>query len=394
MISPKHGTGVEATRCLLSSLAIVTIILLNAALSAQMPSRLDSRGTEVHDREESSGAEAELQHGVALSRQSRFQEAIPHFLAARGHVRQEFVAEFNLALCYVATGQFQPAIEILTALRRDNPGNAKVENLLAQAYIGNDQLPEAVEAVRKAAAITPKDERLYLLVADACMERQQYAVGLDVVNLGLKHIPNSAPLLYQRAMFLTLLDQFDAGRGDFDQVVKLAGGTGIAYLAAAQKATFEGDMPAVIRAAREGIKQDFVTPGLLTILGEALLRTGVAPGQPEFTEAATTLEKAVALSPENPVSRIALAKLYLMDNRADAARTQLEAARELDPLNPAVYSNLAKAYRRLGDSAKAQEALTVLAKLNEAQAENIRSSPGERKASYLGSRPESAKPDH
>ena len=309
-------------------------------------------------------------------------------------MRQEFAAEFNLALCYVATGQYKSAIEILTALRSGNPGNASVYNLLAQAYIGNEQLPDAVEALRKAATITPKDEKLYLLVADACMERQQYPVGLDVVNLGLKHLPNSARLLYQRAMFLTLLDQFDSGRGDFDQVVKLAGGTGIAYLAAAQKATFEGDMPTVIRAAREGIKQGHATPALLTILGEALLRTGVAPGQPEFGEAVTALEKAVAQNEASPVSRIALGKLCLMDDHADAARTQLEAARELDPLNPAVYSNLAKAYRRLGDSAKAQEALATLARLNEAQAEKIRSSPGERKASYLGSRPEAAKPEN
>jgi predicted Zn-dependent protease len=386
------GAGMRKWRVALC-LVLVSMALLAAPSAGQTSGALGSRGSDMGDPGGSAAAEAELQQGIALSKQSRFQEAIPHFLAARGRVRQEFAAEFNLALCYVATGQYKAAVEILTALRSANPGNASVYNLLAQAYVGNEQLPDAVEAVRKAAAITPKDEKLYLLVADACMERQQYPVGLDVANLGLKYLPNSARLLYQRAMFLTLLDQFDAGRSDFDQVVKLAGGTGIAYLAAAQKATFEGDMPAVIRSAREGLRKDSSNPALLTILGEALLRTGVMPGQPEFTEAVSALEKAVVENPASPVARIALGKLYLMDDCAEAARMHLEAARELDPLNPAVYSNLAKAYRRLGDSAKAQETLTVLAKLNEAQADKIRSSPGERKASYLGSRPESAKPE-
>ena len=379
---------------------VVTISLAcsNAPVTrAQNPLRVESapRVTQQSQAvdEEPSAAEAELQQAILLSRQSRFYEAIPHLLAARGRTRQNFVAEFNLALCYVATHQFKPAIEILNVLKKSNAGEARVHNLLAQAYIGNDQLGDAVTALRQAAAITPNDEKLYLLVADACMERQQYALGLDVANLGLGHLPKSPPLLYQRAMFLSLLDQFDTARPDFDAVVKLGGGTGIAYLAAAQKATFEGDMPAVIRAARDGLQHESPPPALLTMLGDALLRNGVVPGQPEFAEATSALEKAVALSPENTNAQIALAKLYLLDNRNDAARTRLEAARELDPANPAVYSSLAKAYRRLGDATKAQAALAALSKLNDDQAEKIRTAPGERKASYLGSRPEAAKPE-
>jgi hypothetical protein len=37
-------------------------------------------------------SEAELQTGLALTRSGHFSEAVPHFLAARGHVADEFAA--------------------------------------------------------------------------------------------------------------------------------------------------------------------------------------------------------------------------------------------------------------------------------------------------------------
>src|SRR6266496_1416689 len=50
-------------------------------------------------------AEQELQKGTALTRAGSFPEAIPHLLAARGRASNNYAASFNLALCYVATGQ-------------------------------------------------------------------------------------------------------------------------------------------------------------------------------------------------------------------------------------------------------------------------------------------------
>ena len=69
---------------------------------------LYAAGTSPHDQ-----AENELQAGIALTKRGQFQQAIPHFLAARGHVAEDFALEFNLALCYVGTRQFPQAIQIL-----------------------------------------------------------------------------------------------------------------------------------------------------------------------------------------------------------------------------------------------------------------------------------------
>jgi predicted Zn-dependent protease len=338
-----------------------------------------------HDADGDVQVVSELQIGISLTSQSKFQEAIPHLLAAKLQGDHSFAGQFDLALCYVATAQYHTAIEILKGLEAQNPRNANVYSLLAQAYVLTNQIPDAIESLKSSAALAPKNEKLYLLVGDACMERGQYAVGLDVANLGLKHLPESVGLLYQRGMFLTLLDQFDTGKLDLERAAKIGRGSEIAFLAAAQKASFEGNMAEVVRVSREGSRK-YQNAALLTMLGEALIRSGVMPGQSEFEEAVAALEKSVAMLPENPPSRIALGKLYLMESRSQYAIVQLETARQLDSDNTAVYSNLAKAYRQVGDQAKAQSMLLRLSELNQEQAENIRSAPGERKSSYLGSR--------
>jgi tetratricopeptide (TPR) repeat protein len=330
-------------------------------------------------------AEEELQKGTALTRAGLFAEAIPHLRAALGRVSNEYAARFNLGLCLVATGQPKLAIPTLTALRAAGHDNIDVNNLLAQAYVGDGQSQKALEALQKASKLAPENEKLYLFVADACMEKQEYTVGLQGVDLGLDHLPNSAQLHYQRAMFLVLLDQLDAGKKDFEQTSVLAPGTEIAFLAATQKAMLEGDVAQAVRIAREAVKKGDQDYRLLTLLGEALLRSGIAPGEPAFKEAKDALEKSLAERPNYAGSQLARGKLALLDNRMDDAITHLETARKLSPNDPAVYANLAAAYHRRGDTQKAQNMLDVLAKINQTQAEKFRSAPGDQKPAYAAS---------
>ena len=344
-----------------------------------IPIQLRCLQSRIPDRSQSShNGENELQIGTQLTRSGHFQQAIPHLLAAQGGVSNQYATEFNLALCYVATRQSTQALPILTELRR-NHQSAQVENLLAQAYIGIGDSKAALDALKRAAAITPDNEKLYAFVADACIEAQNYELGLDVVDVGLQHLPNSATLHYQRAMFLSSLDEFDAAKPDFALARKHGAGSDIGYLAASQENLLAGRIEEAVRAAREGVRTGHDDYRLLTILGEGLLRTGVTPAQPQFAEAESALSKAVKLRPNYADAQLALGKLELISHRVSEAIVHLEQARSLDPHNPAIYSQLAAAYRDHGDVQKAEETLAVLAQLNREQAEKISSAPGERK---------------
>ena len=286
----------------------------------------------------SSMPEAELQTGIALTRQGHFRDAIPHLLAAQGRVSEGYAADFNLALCYVATGRQKPAIQVLNTLTSSGHPTAAVYNLLAQAYIADNQPDKAFDALQQAAALTPQDEKLYLFITDACMDHKSYALGVRVADLGLRNVPRSAHLLYERALFLTYQDRLDLAKKDFDRAREVAPESDTAYMAAGQENLLEGNIPEAIHVAREGVgrfKDNYV---LLQLLGEALIHSGVDPGQPEFAEAQAALEKSVALHPDYSHSQIALGKLYLMGNRLDEAIAHLEIARQLEPDNTSVYS--------------------------------------------------------
>jgi tetratricopeptide (TPR) repeat protein len=339
------------------------------------------RGGNSTDLESQQGA-AELQTAIALTQRGKFREAIPHFLAAHNHVPDEYLVSFNLALCYVGTGQYQQAIELLNQVRSEGRATAEVQDLLAQGYVGNGQQPQALIAFQDAAKLAPKDEKMFVRDSEACMDGGAYELGLKIANLGLQHLPNSGRLHFERGILLVQLDQLDEAKHDLAQVAMLSPGTDIAYIASAQQNLLDGNVTEAMRVAKKGIEKNHSHFMLLTIFGEAALRAGVQPGQPEFAEAQASLEKAAAENPNYPSSQIALGKIYILVDRIDDAIARLTAAGRLDPQNPAVYSNLAAAYRKKGDLQQETEMLTILAKLNKAQAEKIAAAPGGGRAGY------------
>jgi len=358
---------------------LIAAIVCTSAAGLTASSAAAQRGQQ---RSESSPAEAELQKGIGLTRDGKFQEAIPHFLAARGKVADDFALSFNLALCYFGVGRHPQAIELLNELRSRGRVTADVENLLALSLLARAKPDEAYAAFERAARLAPKNEKLYLYMAEACMDNGYYDLGLKAVAAGLEKMPRSARLVFERGLLLVKLDHLDEAKKDLQRVSELAPGSDVAYMAAAQKNLFDGNVAEARRIAREGIDKGQHHFMLLALYGEAALRAGVEPGQPEFTDVRDALEGAVAQRPNYISARITLGKVYLAENRWDDAIAQLSAARELDAQNTAVYSNLASAYRRKGATEQAEEMLRILAQLNAQEVERIRSAPGDRKAGY------------
>lgn len=333
-------------------------------------------------------AEAELQAGIALTRSGHFAEAIPHFLAARGHVADEFAADFNLALCYVGEDQADAAIPILNELRGKHD-TAGVENLLAQAYAKKGYASEAFEALDKAAASAPRDEKLYLYVSAAFEKRHEHTSSLQTIEAGLRHMPNSARLHYERGYLLELLDDTDAAKVEFERARTLAPHSAIGYLAGAHENLMLGNLSQAVALARAGIREGHSDYQLLAVLGEGLLRSGASPGQAEFTEAKEALEKSVAARSNYSSARVSLGHVFLLQGNLEKAVEHLDVGRQLDPLNPSVYPLLAAAYRRRGQTDRAQEMLAILTKLNQEKVQQIRSAPGDNKAIPGASKPDS-----
>lgn len=352
--------------------ALLAMSLYSGAAKTQSPQAPSRSSVEQTLQETSPHPEADLQAGIALTRGGHFSEAIPHFLSARGHVADEYAAEFNLALCYAGVGEFPKAISILVGLRSGNHENASVENLLSQAYEGNDQPKEALEAFRKAVEFTPKDEKLYLLVESAFMEKQDYAQALRVVEAGLRNLPDSARLHYELGYGLWQLEEPGMAKPEFERATALAPHSTIGYLAAAQKSFMLGDLSQAAQIARTGISEGLTDYQLLALLGDALIQSGASPGKADFIEAKDALEKSITARPNYASSQIALGRLLLQEGRVDAAMEHLELGRQLAPQDPSCYLLLATAYRKRGQPEQARAMMAMVAKLDEERAEKRR----------------------
>src|SRR5260370_34711982 len=103
----------------------------------------------------------------------------------------------------------------------------------------------------------------------------------------------------------------------------------------------EGTIAETVRVAREGVGKSFENHTLLTILGEALVRSGASPGQLEFAEAEAALERAVVIQPGAASSHLSLGELYLLAGRLADAIVQLQQAEHTYPSKPANYPMLA-----------------------------------------------------
>lgn len=315
----------------------------------------------------------ELQQGIELTRNAQFAEAIPHLGRAVRGGAEEYPSVFNLALCYVGTGQYDAALTQLRDLQKDGYNTAAVNNLLAQTYLGKTQSEEAWAAIREAARLAPLDEQMYALLADACTDHYDYGLGLKVAELGLQSLPASARLHYERAVFLARLDRLDEAKPEFAKAAKLGFGSDVGTLAAVQASLYDDRFDAAAATARAAIASGHRSAQMLTLLGDVLLQGGAVPGESGFEEARKALEAAVAEQPGSSTAQIGLGTLYLRENHAAEALPHLLIGQRMEPDNSAVYMKLATAYRKLANQTAARECMQRLGELlKERQAAELR----------------------
>ena len=300
--------------------------------------------------------------GLSLARQELYAQAIPYFEVVAAKYSHSYDAAFNLAICYVETKQFSAAIEILKTAAASGHKTAELDNLLAEAFEGNQQTQDAINTLREATLLAPQDENSYVDLAALCTSYDAYALGLEVIEVGLHYHPQSDRLIFQRGVINAMRNQFDLAEQDFQLAAKLAPEKDLSYVALGVSYMQLGDLPKAIASLRQRIKQKPDDFTLRYLLGEALVRSGATPGDAAFTEAKASLEKSVKLNPKFAPAQVNLGKIYVKENRLDDATSHLEQARALDPKDKSAYSQLAIVYRRKG---KPDAAKTMLAKLNQ-----------------------------
>lgn len=123
-------------------------------------------------------------------------------------------ARYNLAVVELMAGSPAAVIDTLTAAGIQEL-DAEGLNLLADAYEQTGDTPKAVDTLRQAILKDPDDIRNYIDFANVSLVHSSYQVGVDMLNVALRRLPNAAQLYVTRGILYVQLGQYEKSDSDF-----------------------------------------------------------------------------------------------------------------------------------------------------------------------------------
>lgn len=300
-------------------------------------------------------------------------------------------ARYNVAVAQVMAKRYGDAIATLTPLVSKRPDDGDFLDVLAQAYEGLLDTPNAVASLRQAITRHPDVPRYYLDFADICLAHAAYQVGVDMLNAGLKRLPDSAPLYLARGILYVQMDDYEHSRRDFQRAEQLDpeleyghGMQGLADLQMNHLSQAEEDVRSRLSKAP---KNAF----LWYLLSEILTRKGATSGTPQFQEAVKSAQRAVELRPDFPLARNLLGRLYLDEGRTGDAIKQSRLAFEEDPTGNTGQTALYHLIAALRKSGKRDEIPSLAKKLADLREQTRARETAERRYALVEVSP--SKPD-
>lgn len=304
-------------------------------------------------------AEKQFGAGLLLGKAGAYLDAAPYFGRARKHAADPYKAAYDQTLMLIRGGDYSGAIQLSNELLAAGLRRADLYNLVSEAFLKTGQVENAYAALKSAIALEPEAEENYGDLAGICLDQANYELGMEVVDEGLKHAPDSYRLHLQRGELLAQRGFSQEAEKDLQIASRLSPSESAPYVALGIAWIQRGDTAKAVELLRARAKtnpDDFV---LSYMLGLALNRSGADAD----AEAKAAFEASVRLNPQFSRARAELGKILLRNGDVGGAIQELETAVKLDPEDATAAYQLGQAYRRTGDSARAQEMLARVVKL-------------------------------
>jgi tetratricopeptide (TPR) repeat protein len=279
------------------------------------------------------------EYGSCFVKLNRPQDAIPLFERIGKMRVGDERARYNLAVVQSLSGRYRDVIHTLSPVA-GKASDPDALDLLADAYEATSDTPGAVETLRRAILANPDNPRYYLDFADICMVHASYRVGIDMVNTGLKRLPQSAPLYLARGILYVQLGRYAESESDFAKAERLDPAARPGMAAKSMAALQENDLGKAERTIRDRLKSQPKDAFLYYLLAETLARKGAVPGSAKFNEAVRAALKAVQLQKDFALARDVLGRLYLEQGNVIGAIEQSRLAVRADPTDQTALYHL------------------------------------------------------
>jgi tetratricopeptide (TPR) repeat protein len=306
---------------------------------------------------------AREEYCACLMRLGQSEKAISVYAKVLELSPQDDDARRQLANIQVMTERPKEALKTLEPLLQKDDPDVKTLELAASAYEADRETPLAVTTLRQAIVMDPHKVDLYIDFAALSMDHQSYQVGIDMVNVGLKAEPTSAPLYMARGVLYVQLAKYDEAENDFDRADELEPGQGIGSVARGLEQSEANDLDRALATVQSKLTTKPNDADLLYLQADILTKMGQKPGSENFQIALRSAKKAVSLEPSLAAARDVLAKLYLQAGQTHAAVDQCREALKADPKDQTALYRLIQALRKTGNTTEIPDLLKQLAEL-------------------------------
>jgi len=303
------------------------------------------------------GALAE--YGACLMDLERPAEAVPIFKQIAAQFPDDARTRYDIAVAEVAAHQGKEAIETLQPLLDSKDPDVDVFDLASSAYEDEGDTPKAVELLRHAIVLNPQKAKYYADFAMLSFNHQSFQVGVDMVNVGLKALPNAASLYIARGILYMQMARYDEGEADFAIATKIdpsqAAGAVAESMALIQQSSLDQALATVQSQLKSHPKEAF----LYYLKAQILVQKGADSGSTEFKEAVAAATRATELQPDFVLPRDILGNLYLKSGQPQLAIEPSRVALRDNPSDQEALYHLIQALRQSGTGSKAETAELV-----------------------------------
>jgi tetratricopeptide (TPR) repeat protein len=261
---------------------------------------------------------------------------------------------YNLAVAQQAAHLDRDALATLKPLVERASPDPDALDLAAEAHEDLEETPEAVRLLRAALVAQPGALKYYMDFAALALKHSSWQVGLDIVNLGLKELPDAAPLYVARGIFHVQLDDFAAARQDFETANRLDPRNTAATIAEGMAEIQHHDPRTALATIEAELRRHPDDAFLQYLKALAITKNGAVPGSPEFRQAMEAARKSVATKDTFIVARDLMAEMDLEAGAWDDAEKQSRLALEENPEDEKAIYHLIQALKKSGKDTRGE----------------------------------------
>ena len=310
-------------------------------------------------------------YGKCLMQLQRPADAAPIFQQLAAALPQQTWPRYDVAVALADAGQNQSAIEVLAPLFAGDHPDPDALRLASDAYEATGETPKAVALLRQAIVLNPDEPSYYVAFTGLCLNHDSFKVGVDMLDIGIRHIPRSSSLYIARGLLYAQMAQYDNAEADFRTAEKLDAAQGVSAYAIDLTDLQKNKPEEAIEHVRAQLRTHPRSPLLHYLLAKLLWAQGNQAGSPAMAEAQKEASAAIALKPNLNEARDLLGDIDIASDRYGDAEQQSRTALQIDPSDQTAIYHLIVALRHNHEQNAASEIPALVKRLSLLQQQSL-----------------------